>query len=90
MLDVKRNLTTMTDFYEGDLESEFFQMVKSNWNLLSADKSTEVSGKKRRLDFIVSLKSHNVNVTQADVIENLSGVDVTIRSEEHTSELQSR
>ncbi len=55
-------------------------MVKSNWNLLSADKSTEVSGKKRRLDFIVSLKSHNVNVTQADVIENLSGVDVTIAS----------
>ena len=67
-------------FNEGDLESEFFQMVKSNWNLLSADKSTEVSGKKRRLDFIVSLKSHNVNVTQADVIENLSGVDVTIAS----------
>ena len=59
-------------FNEGDLESEFFQMVKSNWNLLSADKSTEVSGKKRRLDFIVSLKSHNVNVTHTDVIENLS------------------
>ncbi|MCS2965151.1 hypothetical protein NXW94_02090 [Bacteroides ovatus] len=67
-------------FNEGDLESEFFQMVKSNWNLLSADKSTEVSGKKRRLDFIVSLKSHNVNVTQADVIESLSGVDVTVAS----------
>ena len=67
-------------FNEGDLESEFFQMVKSNWNLLSADKSTEVSGKKRRLDFIVSLKSHNVNVTQADVKESLSGVDVTVAS----------
>ena len=49
-------------FNEGDLESEFFQMVKSNWNLLSADKSTEV------------------NVTQADVIESLSGVDVTVAS----------
>ena len=55
-------------------------MVKSNWNLLSADKSTEVSGKKRRLDFIVSLKSHNVKRDTVDVIENLSRVDVTIAS----------
>lgn len=67
-------------FNEGDLESDFFKAVKENWNLLSADKSTEVAGKKRRLDFIVSLKGHDTNVRQADVMEYLSGVDVTVTS----------
>lgn len=67
-------------FNEGNLESTFFQNVKSNWDLLSADKPTEVGGKQRRLDFIVSLKGHNVVTTQADVIESLIGADVKTSS----------
>ena len=67
-------------FNEGNLESDFFKKVKEDWNLLSADKSTENGGKQRRLDFIVSLKDHGVTVTQADVMEYLTGADVATAS----------
>ena len=67
-------------FNEGNLESDFFKKVKEDWNLLSADKSTENGGKQRRLDFIISLKDHGVTVTQADVMEYLTGADVATAS----------
>ena len=64
-------------FNEGNLNSEFFKKVMTDWTIQNERVATENSRKKRELDFIVSLNSdHSPNCTNTKVVTSLEGLNL--------------
>lgn len=63
-------------FNEGNLESDFFKKVKEEWNIISGFEPNENSSKNRCLDFIISLKTHEVICNKNYVINDIQNVDL--------------